>query len=167
MFLELKRGWTLANMHLAKWLFDCGVAGWHQQIHEFAMRRIQMAADLDYLPAQLLFGQLLKYRGLTVYNKIAGVGYLRKAAQQGSTDAMFVLAEALQDDNLVMSQAEPNEVLDLYTLAAQAGHVMAALRLSKIYKKGLLGNEHNSELAEYWSARFLQNAHASEKVNYE
>lgn len=161
MYQTIRRKLTIVNMLLAKWIFDCGIGAWHQKIHEFAMRRIQLAADMDYLPAQLLFGQLLKYRGLTPYNKIAGLGYLRKAAQQGSVDGMFMLAEALQDVNLIASQSEPGEVLNLYQSAAKQGHIMAALRLSQIYKSGLLGVESDLNVSNYWSEQFMQNAKAS------
>lgn len=163
MFQILKRRFTILNMHLAKWLFDCGAGAWHQKIHEFAMRRIQLAADMDYMPAQLLFGQLLKYRGLTAYNKIAGVGYLRKAAQQDCVDAMFMLAEALQDENLVAIASEPDEALNLYQHAAEQGHIMAALRLSQIYKNGLLGVARDLNVAGYWSEQFMQHANESKK----
>jgi len=136
-------------------LFKSGVAGWHKRLHEFAMRRLQLAADDGYEPAQLFFGQLLKYRGASVLNRVAGIRYLQQSAEQGSSQAQFMLAEALLDPNLVyppdLVKLSP---LALYEQAAAAGHKMAALRLSKAYEQGLLGLAVNQHKAVQYFEQF-------------
>mgnify|MGYP002700105794 FL=1 len=162
-----------AHYYLGAFLFHSGCARIHQRVHEFSMRELQRSADLGMGKAQLLFGQLLKYRGATDFNKIAGIRYLRESAEKGSIDALFMLAEALQDKSLIEFTApeamgvtdaahKQNSRLDisdpvmLYLAAAKAGHVMAALRLSKIYQQGSLGQVIDSEQAEYWRSEFME-----------
>jgi len=161
---------------LGAFLFFSGVARVHYRVHEFAMRTLQRAADSDHTAAQLLIGKLLKYRGATVYNKISGVNYLRQSANKGSPEAQFMLAEALVDQTLVKNGSQYKGIdvgistsienqkdstiqenpADLYLLAAGAGHAIAALRLSKIYKEGTLGLERDLTQSEYWFAEFMK-----------
>ncbi len=136
-------------------LYVSGIAGWHKRIHEFAMRRLQQAADAEYEPAQLFFGQLLKYRGASVLNRVAGIRYLQRSADKGSSQAQFMLAEALLDPNLVYPpDLVKQSPLDLYEAAAAAGHKMAALRLSKAYEQGLLGVAINQDKAVQYFEQF-------------
>lgn len=149
-------------------LFFSGIARLHQRLHEFAMRELQRSADLSYVKAQVLFGQLLKYRGATAYNKVASIRYLRESAQSGSKDAQFMLAESLTDQTIIDSGNGYNAIsegsnltvfnnpVELYLLAANAGHVMAALRLSKIYREGSYGEQVDIEKANKWHAEFLK-----------
>lgn len=140
---------------LGRCLYVTGVAAWHRRIHEFAMRRLQTAADKNYAPAQLFFGQLLKYRGASVLNRIAGIRYLHESAEKGSADAQFMLAEALLDPELVYPPDLIHQTpLYLYEQAAQSGHKMAALRLSKAYEQGTLGVAQNADLAAKYFEQF-------------
>lgn len=136
-------------------LFLSGIAQWHRRIHEFAMRRLQIAADQNHGPSQLFFGQLLKYRGASVLNRVAGIRYLHDSAEKGSADAQFMLAEALLDPELMYpSDLIKHEPVSLYERAAEAGHKMAALRLSKAYGQGALGLQQNTELAARYFDQF-------------
>jgi TPR repeat protein len=158
----------IAAVHysLGAFLFYSGFARIHRRLHEFSMRELQRSADLGWTKAQVLFGQLLKYRGATDFNKIAGIRYLRESAAKGSADAQFMLAEAIQDKSLIelTSSAEQgsNQLLDLddplmlYLSAAKSGHAMAALRLSKIYQQGSCQQKIDTEQAEYWRSEFLK-----------
>lgn len=148
-------------------MFYSGIARLHVRLHEFSMRELQRSADLGLVKAKALFGLLLKYRGATAYNKVAGIRYLRESAQSGSTDAQFMLAESLIDQALIDpsisynavsedSTSTLNDPVELYLLAANAGHIMAALRLSKIYRTGQYGVEMNLEEADKWHAEFLK-----------
>ena len=148
-------------------LFFSGTARIHVRLHEFAMRELQRSADLGLVKAKVLFGQLLKYRGATAYNKIASIRYLRESALSGSADAQFMLAESLIDQSVIDPSLSYNAVsedsisalndpIELYLLAANSGHIMAALRLSKIYRTGKYGVEMNLEEADKWHAEFLK-----------
>lgn len=140
---------------LGRCLFTWGIAHWHRRIHEFAMRRLQTAADKNYGPAQLFFGQLLKYRGASVLNRVAGIRYLHDSAEKGNSDAQFMLAEALLDPNLVYpTELVKHDPVTLYQQAADAGHKMAALRLSKAYENGLMGLSKNTKLAAQYFEQF-------------
>ena len=148
-------------------LFFSGIAKLHVRIHEFAMRELQRSADAGLNKAQLLFGQLLKYRGATAYNKIASIGYLRASASNGNAEAQFMLAEAITDKSLMdvmpleagiktENHDQLKDPVALYLLAAKAGHVMSALRLNKIYEQGLYGTKPNKEQAEHWYSEFIK-----------
>lgn len=149
-------------------LFFTGIAKLHLRIHELAMRELQRSADLGWGKAQVLFGQLLKYRGATAYNKIASIGYLRASASEGNREAQFMLAEALTDKSLMdvmpveaesKTENSDNQLKDpvaLYLSAAKAGHVMSALRLNKIYEQGLFGIKPDNGKAEYWFSEFIK-----------
>ena len=149
--------WAQLNYWLGAVIFLTGMGRWHIRLHDFSMARLQRAADIGQGQALLLIGQLLKYRGVSVYHRQAGVGYLRSAAQQGSTDAMFMLAEALCDKSLQLTH-EDEDVLTLYKQAAQQGHTMAALRLKKAYTDGLWGVAADAAQASYWSEQFMKSS---------
>ena len=136
-------------------LFKSGLAGLHPLIHEKTMRQLQRAAEHQHPQALLLFGQLLRYKGATQFNKIAGAGYLRQAAMQGNRDAQFLLAEVLADSDLVMAKELDESPVDWYLKAAQKGHIMSALRLSKIYHNGLYGESIDENQAQYWRDKFM------------
>lgn len=159
-----------ASLHywLGVVLFKSGMAGKHVLIHDFCMAQLQRAADDGMTKAQLLFGQLLAYRGLTDLNKVAGMKYLRSSAQQGSADAQFMLAEALLDESKIETTSltkscngafEPLNIAEpiaLYIKAAKAGHTMAALRLSQFYRQGKYGLECDEQQADYWQSEFYK-----------
>lgn len=148
----------IARMYylLGKFMFASGIAGRNSKLHQFCMRQLQRSADFGYLPALILFGQLLSYRGATALNKQAGVNYLAKASKQLDATAMFTLAEQLDKNPDVLLPS--HEIADLYQKSAKAGHIMAALRLSQGYKVGKWGLSVDLKQAEYWSQQFHQHA---------
>ena len=135
-------------------LFFSGVAGWHKSLHTFAMTQLQRASHKQDSKAQALIGTLLTYRGEHVLDKQAGVGLLRTQAIQGNAQSQFLLAESLLKPDMIASDAQKS-ALTWYEAAAQQGHAMAALRLSKAYEQGLLGLEKNEQQAQYWSQQFM------------
>lgn len=147
----------ISNFHycLGAILYKTGLAGLHPWLHEKTMRQLQRAAEKQHGKALLLFGQLLRYKGLTDYNKIAGVTYLRQAAQLGQVDALFLLAEALSDTNFIVAKQPEDNIVDYYFKSAQQGHLMSALRLSKIYHNGLYGESKDESKAQYWRDQFM------------
>jgi TPR repeat protein len=163
---QLLRFKSLIHYGIGSMLFFSGLARLHVRLHEFSMRQIQRAADDGLGKAQLLFGQLLTYRGATAFNKIAGLKYLHTSVLEGSKEAQFMLAEAIINKDIIdnhiidgqnpKSEIKPLDPVDLYRLAAQSGHVMAALRLSKIYREGRLGIIKNTEQADYWLEEFIK-----------
>jgi TPR repeat protein len=154
----IKACWAYLMYRIGALLFLSGIGRLHQSIHGFAMRCLQRAANADNVKALLLFGQLLKYRGVSIPNRLAGVQYLRKAADKGLIDAQFMLAEALCDDTLLIKASDEKEILALYTQAAEQGHVVAALRLKKAYGLGLWGVPVDKVLANYWSEQFMKSS---------
>lgn len=147
---------ALCHYYLGAWLFFSGIAGWHVKLHELSMRQLQRAAKGGIEKALLLIGQLLKYKGLTPYNKVVGVEYLKTLADKGHAQGSFMLAEAYQDPQLILEKIEDTQVVQLYETAAQQGHIMAALRLSRAYSKGLYGLDIDTDKAEYWQAIFFK-----------
>lgn len=151
----------ISNLHywLGAVLFKTGLAGLHPWLHEKIMRQLQRAAEKQHSDALLLFGQLLRYKGMTPYNKIAGVGYLRQAVISdyflGQADALFLLAEALCDPDLLVAKQPQDNVVDYYEKAANQGHLMSALRLSKIYHNGLYDQAKDELKAQYWREKFM------------
>ncbi len=143
---------------LGAFIFNSGVGRWHHSLHEFSMTRLQRSADAGHIKALLLIGQLLKYRGVSLKNKQAGVKYLHSAASKGLMDAQFMLAEALTDDALQLKTDNETQILALYEQAAQQGHIMAALRLKKAYINGLWGAQPDQQQADYWSEQFLKSS---------
>jgi len=145
------------HFYLGLFLFKTGVAGWHPWMHEKTMRQLQRASDAGIEDALLMFGQLLRYKGATVYNKTAGIRYLESVANTGRAEGQFMLAEAIVDPNLI-SQKSPENAVTLYHRAAEQGHLMAALRLSKIYHNGLYGQPVDESKAEHWRNQFLSSS---------
>jgi len=161
--LGLVKGWSrymkikaLFHYYLGASLFFSGVASWHAKLHELSMRQLQRAAQADIEKALLLIGQLLKYKGLTPYNKIVGVGYLKTLADKDHAQGCFMLAEAYQDPELIIEKIDASQLVALYEKAAQQGHIMAALRLSRAYEQGLYELTVDSEKAEYWHEKFFE-----------
>ncbi len=147
-----------AQYSLGAFIFNAGLGRWHYKLHEFSMAKLQRSADAGHTKALLLIGVLLKYRGVSLKNKLAGVEYLRSAASQGVMDAQFMLAEALVDDSLLLKAADEIQILSLYEQAAKQGHIMAALRLKKAYINGLWGAKPDQQQAGYWSEQFLKSS---------
>lgn len=148
------------NSHyfLGSLLFKSGIAGANAWLHEKTMRQIQRAADLHHPDALVLFGQLLQYRGVTPYNRIAGVGYLRRAAQNGNASAQFLLAEALVRKAFIVAREPGEDPVNWYLQAGKQGYIMAALRLSKIYHNGLYGQKVDEAKAQHWRDQFMSNS---------
>jgi TPR repeat protein len=154
------------HYYIGSTLFFSGLARLNVRVHECSMKQLQRAADGGLTKAQLLFGQLLTYRGATAYNKIAGLEYLQASALEGSKEAQFMLAEAIINKDIIDTQITDKQLphlprkplipLDLYRLAAESGHAMAALRLSKIYRQGGHGITKNAEQADHWLAEFMK-----------
>lgn len=161
---------------LGAFLYFSGIAKAHHRVHDFTMRCLQRAADLKHQKAELLMGKLLRYRGVNKHSQLVGLQYLRRSAAQGQTEAQFLLAEALVDDHYIareayidasmtVSQSEVNQTVNvdadeapvtLYLAAAESGHVMAALRLSKIYEQGKFGVEIDTEKSTFWLEEFMK-----------
>jgi len=147
---------------IGKVLYIGGFAQYHHGIHNWAMTQLQKAAVGHHQGAQLLLGQLLKYRGTSIQAKAAGIEYLRQAASSGSCEACFMLAEATADKNLIMGSAHQRDRLGLYLQAAEAGHIMAALRLSQFYREGSADGDINIKQADYWLEQFMKNGQCVE-----
>jgi len=143
---------------LGSGLFFSGIAGWHRKLHAFAMKQLQRASHKEHHKAQALIATLLTYRGEGPLDKRAGVALLQQTAEKGDAQSQFLLAEALQKPDMIMSDHSESKALSWYERAAEQGHAMAALRLSKAYEQGLLGLKQNSEKAEYWSEQFMQHS---------
>ena len=148
------KGWC--HYYIGAGLFFSGIAAWHPRLHELSMRQLQRAADANIEKALLLIGQLLMFKGLTPYNKVVGIEYLKTLADKGDAQGCFMLAEAYTNPELILEKVEDSHVARLYETAAQQGHLMAALRLSRAFKQGLYGLDVNVEQSEYWHQIFIK-----------
>jgi len=138
-------------------LFRFGMAGWHRKLHEFAMKQLQKASHKQHPKAQQLMAKLLAYRGEGVLDKRAGVDLLALQAQKGDAQSQFLYAEMLLKSEAISSQSQ-TQAAKWYLAAAEQGHAMAALRLSKAYRQGQLGLKADPNLADYWSTQFMQHS---------
>jgi TPR repeat protein len=139
-------------------LFASGIAGWHKRLHLFAMKQLQRASHKQHPKAQVLMAKLLTYRGETILDKRAGLALLQNQAEQGDPQSQFLLAEALLNAELLASDNSQQTAFTWYVKAAEQGHAMAALRLSKAYAGGGLGLERDEQKAQYWSNKFMQHS---------
>ncbi|MEO0372446.1 MAG: hypothetical protein AAF231_13395, partial [Pseudomonadota bacterium] len=96
-------------------------------------RWFQQAAEAGDPQAQNELGRLL-FTGLGgVQDPAAALTWFEKAAASGSPDYIFDFASALETAS---GGANMPRVVDLYTRAAQAGHVEAAVSLAMLYQTG-------------------------------
>jgi len=142
---------------LGAFIFSRGMGRWQKRLHDFSMNCLQRAANAGHSQALLMAGQILTHRGEGISSRQTGMKYLRTAADRGNPDAQFMLAQAMCDETLGLNH-EDEDILALYKQAAYQGHLMAALKLKKVYTDGLWGVSADEAQASYWSEQFMKSS---------
>ena len=110
-------------------------------------------ANLGDVAAQSFYGHILLFRGQGVGAREEGVRLLRLAATGGDAKAAYQLGVlSLAGDT--RQAPDGLEAARWWTLAATAGHPLAAQRLTDLYREGGPGLPADAERA----ARFVQRA---------
>ncbi|MDO9624317.1 MAG: sel1 repeat family protein [Pseudomonas sp.] len=146
--LRARIGYALARrlFHWA-WLVK-QPRGWRWLEGQFARM-----ANLGDVVAQSFYGHILLFRGQGLAAREEGVRLLRLAAIGGDAKAAYQLGTlSLAGDTRQAPDAA--EALRWWTLAATAGHPLAAQRLADLYRVGGPGVPVDIEQA----ARFVQRA---------
>ncbi|MDG1582708.1 sel1 repeat family protein [Pseudomonas sp. GOM6] len=114
----------------------------------------RMAAMGD-VPAQSFYGHILLFRGQGLGAREEGLRLLRLAAQGGDGKAAYqVGVQVLAGDS---RQAPDREAAARWWgLASEAGHPLAAQRLSNLYRDGAPGVEADPLLAEQYARRAVE-----------
>ena len=114
----------------------------------------RMAAMGD-VPAQSFYGHILLFRGQGLGAREEGLRLLRLAAQGGDGKAAYqVGVQVLAGDS---RQAPDGEAAARWwMLASEAGHPLAAQRLSNLYRDGAPGVEADPLLAEQYARRAVE-----------
>jgi TPR repeat protein len=109
-------------------------------------------AALDDVAAQSFYGHLLLFRGRGFGAREEGIRLLGKAAAAGDAKSAYQLGVlSLAGD----TRNAPDGIVTArwWTLAADAGHPLAARRLAELYAEGEHGLAADAELAERYSRR--------------
>jgi len=142
---------------LGAFIFSRGMGRWQKRLHDFSMNCLQRAANAGHGQALLMAGQILTHRGEGISSRLAGMKYLRSAADLGKPEAQFMLAQAMRDETLGLIHND-EDILALYKKAANQGHIMAALKLKEAYTDGLWGVSVDEAQASYWSEQFMKSS---------
>lgn len=109
-------------------------------------------AALDDVAAQSFYGHLLMFRGRGFGAREEGIRLLGLAAKQGDAKSAYQLGVvSLAGDT--RNAPDGIAAASWWTLAADAGHPLAARRLADLYASGEHGLEANPSLAERYAKR--------------
>ncbi|VXB65585.1 conserved hypothetical protein [Pseudomonas sp. 8AS] len=138
--------WLARRLFHWRWMMQQPRA-WAWMQGQFA----RMAAQ-GHVPAQSFYGHLLLFRGQGLGAREEGVRLLRLAASGGDGKAAYQLGLlSLAGD----SRQAPDgvEAARWWTLAAAAGHPLAAQRLARLYREGAPGLVADAVLAQRFEQR--------------
>lgn len=111
----------------------------------------RMAAIGD-TKAQSFYGHILFFRGQGYGARLEGIRLLRLAAEKGDAKAAYQMGViALSED--ATHGPDGAKAAHWWTIAAEAGHPLAATRLSQLYLAGGHGLERDVQRAEHYKVR--------------
>lgn len=121
--------------------------GWHWLEGQFARM-----ANLGDVSAQSFYGHILLFRGQGLGAREEGIRLLRLAATAGDAKAGYQMGLlSLKGDTRKAPDA--SQAAHWWTLAAAAGHPLAAQRLSELYRDGAPGLAADPLQAEHFAMR--------------
>ncbi|PAU66129.1 hypothetical protein BZL41_03245 [Pseudomonas sp. PIC25] len=109
-------------------------------------------ANLGHVPAQSFYGHLLLFRGQGLGARDEGLRLLRLAAQAGDAKSAYQLGVASLNGD-ARKAPDGVEAARWWTLAAEAGHPLAARKLADLYRVGGHGLAADPLKAEQLSQR--------------
>ena len=92
---------------------------------------------------------MLFHRGTTPQDKARGALYVMEAAQRGDAKAQYQ-AGLIHEFGAAQYPQRDDHAVTWYARAGESGHVLAAARLAKAYRKGELGLPKDAESMFYW-----------------
>ena len=108
-------------------------------------------ASLGNTSAQSFYGHILLFRGQGYGAKREGIRYLRLAAEAGDAKAAYQMGVvSLSED--AKHGPNGNEAARWWSLAADAGHPIAASRLAQLYASGGHRLKADPQLAAHYKA---------------
>lgn len=137
---------------LARWLFHW--SWWVKQPRGWRWLEGQFArmANLGDVGAQSFYGHILLFRGQGFGAREEGIRLLRLAATGGDGKAAYQLgALSLAGDS--RQAADAVQAVRWWSMAAAAGHPLAAQRLADLYRDGAAGVPADAELAARFAGR--------------
>jgi len=123
--------------------------GWHWLEGQFARM-----ANLGDVGAQSFYGHILAFRGQGLGAREEGMRLLRLAALAGDAKAAYQVGVS----SLAGTTSRAPDALEAvrwWTLAAQAGHPLAELKLAQLYQQGGPGLPADPELARRFQSGAL------------
>ncbi|MEN0105918.1 MAG: sel1 repeat family protein [Pseudomonas sp.] len=109
-------------------------------------------AALDVVAARSVYGLLRGFRGRGVGGRVVGIRLLGKAAAAGDAKSAYQLGVfSLAGDT--RNAPDGPAAARWWTVAADAGHPLAARRLAELYTQGEHGLPADAQLAERYSRR--------------
>lgn len=148
-FWQLRAGlsyWLARRLFHWTWLMRQPRA-WHWMQGQYSRM-----ANLGDVGAQSFYGHILLFRGQGFGAREEGLRLLRLAATQGDGKAAYQLGvQALKGDT--RQAPDGLDAVRWWSVAAQAGHPLAAQRLSQLYRDGAPGVAVDEEQAARYAAQ--------------
>lgn len=130
--------------------------------HAGAIKEFSALGNAGDISAQLILGALYSKGGVIPRDDKAAAVWFQKAAQQGNTDAQYLLGSLYEDSQL--SKNYPQATI-WYLKAAQKGSARAQVRLGYIYSHGLgVTQNYNEAVLWYGKAALQGNAEAQHSL---
>ena len=142
--LRARMGYLAARKLMAsRWVVQQPKA-WRWMEGQFARM-----ATLGDASAQSFYGHILLFRGQGYGAKREGIRFLRLAAEAGNAKAAYQMGVvSLSED--AKHGPDGNEAARWWSIAANAGHPLAAARLAQLYEGGGHGLKADKEQAEHY-----------------
>lgn len=140
---------TRLEYRLAEQLFHTRWLPRSPRAQRLTMRLFQRCADAGHPDAQSLYGHMLFHRGATPQDKARGALYVLEAAQRGDAKAQYQAGQ-IHEFGAAQYPQRDDRAVTWYARAGEAGHVLAAARLARAYRKGELGLAKDAEHMFYW-----------------
>ncbi|MGL5047039.1 MAG: flagellar protein MotX [Shewanella sp.] len=96
---------------------------------------------------QFLWGEMLNHGACVKANPVKGIALLRDSAEQGSSEAMFKLAEYYQSGKFVIRNKD--RAVQYLLPAAASGSLSARMMLVRLFGEGY-GSPRDYEMAYHW-----------------
>ncbi|WP_262927468.1 tetratricopeptide repeat protein [Phytohalomonas tamaricis] len=136
---------------LAKSLLNSTWLAHSPRKHRLTMRLFRRCANAGHIDALSRYGHLLFQRGASPQDKAVGARCVVRAAEAGDTQAQYQ-AGMIYEHGCAQYMRRDDRAVTWYARAAEAGHLLAAQRLAKAYRKGELGLPVDEGRAAGWDS---------------
>lgn len=140
---------TRLEYRLAEQLFHTRWLPRSPRTQRLTMHLYQRCADAGHTAALSVYGHILFHRGMSPQDKARGARYVLEAAHAGDTRAQYQAGQ-IYEHGCALYPRRADHAVTWYARAGEAGHPLAASRLSRAYHEGQLGLPVDAERASYW-----------------